>query len=567
MAPKKKATESTAAKEAEEVEPCVGVETIITTTTTTTTPPGSPPSEALRSETTVAELYATLQAAVTESPAKVNDYVRELLRMLAEAENPDAPLLVRVRTLEFVARYGHHLRDGNALKKIVTSLVKILSGTEDTPQLLVAAVQGIAALGPVSVLDKKWEYLSREGADVLMQVMLDENGFTENVRQAASKAFDALVQNAFRPVVTKLLHWISDDREAEEEQQLMKERRMAMARLRRLAQAPAMRSQWSDEVQEHVLGLIIRVLSTVTVREFAQLTSIAAALPMVRESGGLQLLTAFLARNKLNSDRALESLSIIAQHVTATSYDITPTLEEASLLTTPVETTTPKGLWHAKVLLLAARLATPENVDKLYSAIFKQLTHVMGDTSVLPENLSTFEALLFAFVAIGQKKPVEFLKQLNEDAFEQKCTALLKVITEMEPLVVYAVKKLMQRSAAGKKQVEALGCCHNLRVILGAFSARHIPMGALTESWLRRHSLPSLKRGREASSTAAVKRAPVTSSGTSSISIGVLPPPPGTEEHLRKKARTQSQSNNRNKRFNANNRGGRSRRERRGGFF
>ncbi|ORC87881.1 uncharacterized protein TM35_000191250 [Trypanosoma theileri] len=564
MAPKKKATASTTAKEAEEVEPCVGAET--------TSPPGSPPTEALRNDTNVAELYATLQAAVTESPEKVNDFVRELLQMLAEAENPDAPLLVRVRTLEFVARYGHHLRDGNALKKIVTSLVKILSGTENTPQLLIAAVQGIAALGPVSVLDKKWEYLSREGADVLMQVMLDENGFAENVRQAASKAFDALVQNAFRPVATKLLHWISDDREAEEEEQLKKERRMAMTRLRRLAQSPAMRSQWTEEVQEHVLGLIIRVLSTVTVREFAQLTSIAAALPMVRESGGRQLLTAFLARNKLNSDRALESLSIIAQHVSATSYDITPALEEASLLTTPVETSTPKGLWHAKILLLAARLATPENTDKLYTAILEQLNHVMGDASVLPENLSTLEALLFAFVAIGQKKPVEFLKQLNEDAFAAKCSALMNAITEMEPLVVYAVKKLMQRSAAGKKEVEALGCCHNLHVILGAFSARHIPMGALTESWLRKYTLPPLKRGRDASTAAsAAKRGPVTSSGesagASSTPIGVLPPPPGTEEHLRKKARTQSQSNNRNKKSNVNNRGGRSRRERRGGFF
>ncbi|RNC37883.1 hypothetical protein TcCL_NonESM12928, partial [Trypanosoma cruzi] len=187
MAPKKK-NASAAAAAKEETEECAPAEV------TTTTPPTSPQTESLPSACNAVELYATLQAAVSEDPVKLNDFVRELLQALSDAECPDAPLLVRVRTLEFISKYGQHVRDGNALKKIVTSLVKILSGSEDTPQLLVAAVQGLSSLGPVSVLDKKWEYLSREGADVLMQVMLDEEGFAESVRQAASKALDSLIQ-------------------------------------------------------------------------------------------------------------------------------------------------------------------------------------------------------------------------------------------------------------------------------------------------------------------------------------------------------------------------------------
>nr|CCC48871.1 conserved hypothetical protein, fragment [Trypanosoma vivax Y486] len=442
----------------------------------------------------LAELYAHLQAVVAEDQTKINDYVQEIQRLLGEAENTEAPLVLRVRMVEFIARYGQHLRDGNALKKVVTSLVKILSGPDNTPQLLTAAVQGIASLGPVSMLDKKWEFLSREGADVLMQVMIDEKGFEETVRQAASKALDVLVNTAFRPVVTKLLHWISDDREAEEEEQLQKERRMAMMKLRSLALSPTHKAQWTEEVQEHVLALIIRVLSAVTIQEFARLTRIASSLPMVQEKGCLLLLTSFLSQNKLTNDRALESLSIISQYVSSTPFDITPSLEEAGLLKLPIDGTSQKGMWQAKVLLLAARLATPENRDKVYTAVLEQLALVMGDGSKLPENLTTLEALLLALTAVGQGKGIAFLKQLKNEDFVAKCNNLLKLVNEMEPLVIYAV---VQKSTAGSKEAEMLGLLHNLRVILGSFTSGHIPMGATVESWAHKHKLPVVKRERE----------------------------------------------------------------------
>ncbi|RNF08442.1 hypothetical protein TraAM80_02744 [Trypanosoma rangeli] len=558
MAPKRKSAAAAAAKEAE-AEECTTEEI------TTTTPPMSPSCEASRSGGNAAELYATLQAAVAEDHTKVNDFVRELLQALNDAESQEASLLVRVRTLEFISHYGQYLRDGNALKKVVTSLVKILSGPEDTPQLLMAAVQGLSSLGPVSVLDKKWEYLSREGADVLMQVMLDEEGFAEGVRQAASKALDSLIQTAFRPVVTKLLHWISDNRETEDEEQLKKERRMAMTRLRRLAHASTLRSQWTEEVQEHVLSLIVRVLSTVTVQEFVQLTSIAAALPMVRAEAGVPLLKAFLAQNTLNTDRALESLSIIGQCVGATPYDLVPVLEDAGLLTTPVEVNTTRGIWHAEVLLLGARLATPDNIDKVYNAALRQLDHVMQDGAALPENMTILEVLLFAVMAVGQKKPVEMLKHLNDDAFAAKCKGLTELVSRMEPLLVYAVKKRMQRSVAGQKEAEVLGCCHNVRTILSAFSSKHMPMGTFTESWLHKNKLPALKRRRETEATVKTTSA---TAGASAGQLGVLPPLPGTDEHARKRPRGQGHGYNKD---GARNRGvknanGRFQQPRRGGF-
>nr|CCC91348.1 conserved hypothetical protein [Trypanosoma congolense IL3000] len=458
------------------------------------------PSDTPQTSTSAAELYAKLQAAVAEDPAKINDFAQEVPQMFVEAEKADTPLLLRVRMLELFARHGQHLRDGNILKKVVTSLVKILSGPDNTQQLMVAAVQGIAALGPVSTLDKKWEYLSREGADVLMQVTIDEEGFAEPVRASASKALDTLVKTAFRSVVAKLLHWLSDDREAEEDEQLQKERRLAMTRLRKLSQTEAFRSQWTEEVQEYVLSLIIRVLSAVTAQEFAQLARIAASLPVVRDKNGLPLITAFLGQNKLNTDRTLESLSIISQYVTAVPYDVTPMLEEAGLLSTPVDGATPKGMWHAKVLLLAAKLATPENTDKMYGVLLEQLMRLLGDGSQLPEYLTTLEALLIGLTVLGQKKAIEFVKQLKDESFTAKCCRLLSLVEKMEPLVIYAVKRMMMKSEAGVKEMEILGACHNLRLILGSFSSNHIPMGQIVESWMQKHKLPVLKRGREAQS-------------------------------------------------------------------
>ncbi|KAF8295440.1 hypothetical protein TcYC6_0092440 [Trypanosoma cruzi] len=563
MAPKKKIA-SAAAVAKEETEECAPAEV-----TTTTTPPTSPQTESLPSACNAVELYATLQAAVSEDPVKLNDFVRELLQALSDAECPDAPLLVRVRTLEFISKYGQHVRDGNALKKIVTSLVKILSGSEDTPQLLVAAVQGLSSLGPVSVLDKKWEYLSREGADVLMQVMLDEEGFAESVRQAASKALDSLIQTAFRPVVTKLLHWISDNRETEDEDQLKKERRMALTRLRKLAHTPSLQCQWTEEVQEHVLSLIVRVLPTVTVQEFVQLTSIAASLPIVRAEAGVPFLKAFLAQNAINTDRVLESLSIIGEHIGATPYDIVPVLEDAGLLTTPVEKNTARGMWHAKVLLLAARLATPDNIDKLYNALLEQLAHVMHDGSALPENMTTLEVLLLAVMAAGQKKPVEMLKYLNDDAFVAKCMGLAELVGQMEPLLIYAVKKRVQKSSAGQKDAEVIGCCHNVRVILSAFSAKHMPTGTLTESWLHKNKLPSVKHARDPAATAKATKTTAGIAGAAAGQLGVLPPPPGTEEHPKKRSRGQESGYNKNANRNKGgwNGNGRYKRARRDGAY
>ncbi|SCU72872.1 uncharacterized protein TEOVI_000445600 [Trypanosoma equiperdum] len=466
-----------------------------------TTPTASSPTmqhlDTPQGTTSASELYAVLQAAVAEDPAKVNDFAEEIAQTFVEAEKAETPLLLRVRMLEFFAKYGQHMRDGNALKKVVTSLVKILSGPDNTQQLLVAAVQGIAALGPVSMLDKKWEYLSREGADVLMQVMIDENGFAEPVRSAASKALDTLVSTAFRPVVTKLLHWLSDDREAEEEDQLQKERRTAMARLRKVAQTASFRPQWTEEIQEHVLALIIRVLSAVTITEFAQLARIAASLPSVEEKKGLPLLTAFLASTKLNTDRALESLSLVAQHVGAVTYDLTPMLDEAGLLSAPVDGTTVRGMWHAKLLLLAARSATPENTDTLYKTLLEHVMNLIGDGNTLPEYLTTLEALLLALTSVGQKKPLDFVKQLKDEQFTAKCRNMLAAVEKVEPLLIYAVKRLVQKSSAGAKEAEMLGSCHNLRIILSSFSSSHIPMGAITESWAHKHKLPVLRQGRE----------------------------------------------------------------------
>lgn len=212
------------------------------------------PAEPVPVTGTTTEMYSQLQSILASDSAKVNDYIPQTLELVAAAESADTPLLLRVRFLELIGQHVAAVRDNNALRKVVTSLVKIVGGPDNTPQLLTAAIQAFAGLGPVSVLDKNWEYLAREGADVLMQVMIDREAFPESVRQAASKSLDSLTSSAFRSVLAKLLHWLSLDREEDEEAQIQQERHMALTRLTRLIMQPSQRKHWTEETQAFEIG-------------------------------------------------------------------------------------------------------------------------------------------------------------------------------------------------------------------------------------------------------------------------------------------------------------------------
>lgn len=460
------------------------------------------------------EIYGQLQTILAADSAKINYYLPQLLELVQASESIETPILLRVRFVEFVGNHVAQVRDNNALRKIVTSLVKIVGGEDNTPQLLTAAVQAFAGLGPVSVVDKNWEYLAREGADVLMQVMLDSDAFPETVRTAAGKALNALTKSAFRSVLAKLLHWLSLDREDDAEEQIQKERHLALTRLLHLVNGQGLRQHWSEETEKFAEPLLQRVMGTVDRREFAQLARICAFLPVNKSKGNLPLLEWYLGSHQLNDERNRDAVAIIGRHVSATAeYDMTPALEAAGLLSQSVQGAEESSVDAAKVLLLASRLATPEAAEKLYSYIYAQVEAMMTDmrATLTTCNLATVEAVLFAAVVLARKRPAEVLQKLNDDAFNASATAAAAAAAAVAAEVVFAVKKAAVHGGATPVHADAAASLHNIKTILEAFAAKRLPLGELRESWVGGNNrMPTVKRGRDEAG-------------------GALPPPPGSQ--------------------------------------
>ncbi|KAG5504914.1 hypothetical protein JKF63_04360 [Porcisia hertigi] len=480
--------------------------------------PGTTPEEAPAAPAPVSgsptEMYSQLQGILSIDGALVNRYLPQVLELVQAAESPETPILLRVRFLEFVGQHVAAVRDNNALRKVVTSLVKIVGGSDNTPQLLIAAVQAFAGLGPVSVVDKNWEYLAREGADVLMQVMVDRDAFPEGVRQAASKSLDSLTSSAFRSVLAKLLHWLSLDREDDDEEQIQKERHMALARLTRLIMTPSQRKYWTEETQLYAEPLLQRVLSTVDVREFAQLVRVTAHLPINHDKGNLPILEWYVKAHNLSEDRHMEAASIIARFVgNSVEYDLFTALEAAGITSHPIDASIDKSVYTAKVVLLASRIATAEAAEKLYPFVYSQVTSMISDmhATLTTANLITVEALLFAAVTLARKRSTEALQQLNEASFNASATLAAQTAAAVYNEVVFAVKKAAQNKEADRASANAVASLHNIKIIMEAFAAKRLPLGELKESWAGgTNSIPVVKRDRE-------------------TPRGNMPPPPGSK--------------------------------------
>ncbi|KPI85729.1 hypothetical protein ABL78_5216 [Leptomonas seymouri] len=461
------------------------------------------------------EIYSQLQSILSADSSKVNYYLPQLLELVQSSESIETPLLLRVRFVEFVGHHVSQVRDNNALRKVVTSLVKIVGGEDNTPQLLTAAVQAFAGLGPVSVVDKNWEYLAREGADVLMQVMIDREAFPESVRQAAAKSLDSLTNSAFRSVLAKLLHWLSLDREDDEEEQIQKERHMALTRLSRMVMAPSMqRKHWNEEMEKYAEPLLQRVLGTVNVREFAQLVRICTSLPMNKSKGNLPLLEWYVSTRKLNDERNIEAVAIIGRHIGSTiEYDLTPALEAGGILSKDVNGAIDSSVNVAKVILLACRTATPEAAEKLYPFVYSQVAAMMADVraTLTSFNLVTMEALLFAAVAIARKKSAEVVQKLNNDTFNASAVAAAQAVAALHKEVVFAAKKAAQNKEATAMHADVAASLLNIKTILEALAAKRLPLVEMHESWAGgSNPMPAVKRGREEPRSA-------------------MPPPPGSQ--------------------------------------
>ncbi|AYU78722.1 hypothetical protein, conserved [Leishmania donovani] len=521
MAPKRKAASKTspAAEEAvhegcEENSTAPVVEASLAAAEETATARAAEPAAPVPVVGSTTEVYSQLQSILSVNGALVNHYLPQVLELVQAAESVETPILLRVRFLEFVGQHVAAVRDNNALRKVVTSLVKIVGGADNTPQLLTAAVQAFAGLGPVSVVDKNWEYLAREGADVLMQVMVDRDAFPESVRQAASKSLDSLTSSAFRSVLAKLLHWLSLDREEDDEEQVQKERHMALARLTRLIMAPSQRKHWTEETQLYAEPLLQRVLSTVDVREFAQLARVTAHLPINQDKGNLPLLEWYVKAHRLNDDRHVEAVAIIGRFVSnSVEFDLYPALEAAGITSRDIDASSDGSVNTAKVVLLASRIATAEAAEKLYPYVYRQVVSLMSDMrgTLTTANLITVEALLFAAVALARKRSAEALQQLNDASFNASATSAAQAAADVYKQVVFAVKKAAQSKQADGASANAVASLNNIKTITEAFAAKRLPLGEIKESWTRGpNTIPAAKRDRGAPR-------------------GAMPPPPGVQ--------------------------------------
>lgn len=468
---------------------------------------------ALPSPSNPLETFNALQAAAESNT--IHEHVPQILELMGAVESSATPLIMRVRFLEFIARYLSKISEGLALKKIVVSLVKLVSGDDTEEPLACAAIRCFECLGPVSTTDSNLEYLAREAVDILLQVTLDHGAFEFPVRKAAVVALDHLTDSAFRCVVTKLIHWISDDREDDDEEQLKKERQTALSRLLKLSLAPSMKKHWTEEMQTYTLSLIQRVLKVVDAREFTHLMRIASSLPMVKSKDGIPLLEMFVAENTNLTEQGAEALAIIGRHVKdSAEFDLSSFLENAGVFQGNMPSEGDAAVFFARAVLLAAKVSPPSTGGPLVAFVFRQLSAVIGDGSSVTCDFSVLEALLLSVVFLSKKNGSEVLSKLNEDHFTTAIAGLSKSLGSLDQYAIFAVKKMVQNKEGSAAEAELLACLSNCKNISACLSEKRIPSSAIHESWSGRAKLPMVKRGREEGPTDKK-----------------LPPHPGSSSH------------------------------------
>lgn len=457
----------------------------------------SPTADALSPPSNPLEVFSALQDAAASNT--IHENVTHVLELMGAAEAITTPPLMRVRFLEFISRHMEKIGDSAALKKIAASLVKIISSDEQTiDPILCAAIYCFQSLGPVSTTDSNLEFLAREAVDILLQITLDHGAFSLTVRKTAIAALDSLTDTAFRCVVTKLLHWLSDDREEDEEEQIRKERQNALSRLSRLAMSPSMKKHWTEEMQIYTLSLIQRIIQMVNVKEFSSLMHVGSFLPLVREKDGLPLLELLISDNQTLSDRTIESLAIVAKHVgTKAEYDLSTYLLRCSVFQQNIPRSGDSAIFLSRVLVLASKTSPPEACEPLIDFVYNQLNLFIGDGRNLNFDFSVFEALLLSFVQLLKKKEVEVLVKSADEPFRNSLSLLQGTLGDISNFSLFAVKKTLQSGQANIQDAELLSCMENCKKIVTAILEKRVPSEAIHESWTEKTKLPVLKRHRE----------------------------------------------------------------------
>lgn len=458
------------------------------------------------------ETFNVLQAAADSG--SLSEHTLQLLELMGAAEAPATPLLMRERFLEFIGRNLAKFGDANVLKKLIPSIVRIISSDTNEDHLVSTAIRCFEGLGAVYAMDKSSDFLARAAIDVLLQVTIDHGAFSFPVRKSAVSALNSLTQSAFPCMINKLFHWISDDREIDTEEQIRKERQTALTRLRNLTLSPSMEKHWTEETQHLALSIVKVLIKSVDVKEFQTLMHAFSGLSSIKEKAGVPLLEIFTSEVTTLSEREIESLSIIGKYIKEGAvFDLSSFLQSKEFFQQKFALSGEAAVLRARCVLLASRISPTESCAVLFQYVFQVLEQCIGADGTVLCDYSILEALLLSLVQLSKKMGLEMLTKLNEEAFQSTMTALLQFISAQRKLSLFAVKKMIQNSTASTNEAELLSCLENCEKVVTGLVTKKIATVGITESWASKPQLPSVKRARDDG-----KRK------------GALPPPPGVSE-------------------------------------
>jgi hypothetical protein len=449
---------------------------------------------------TAAEVFTSFVELVKDDGALHVANVDTFNKLLQLSEDQaTVNVAVRVKILNFIAQ-SVKFYDAKVAKAVAQLSVKIIAGDSYEDPAVIAAIKLFPALALIPA-ENRPDYFAREGADVIIQVILDETAFSAPVRAAAKDALQALILTGFKSVLTKLIHLISDDREADEADHVQKERTFAWETLLHLVKNKAVYgAQWTEEVQQHFLQCLAVVLHTVPKDEFAKLIEVASSLSVVRDQQFLPLLDSYLGGVKLDGLRGLEGLSMIAAVIPRGA--VVTTMAEKVIKDQLVKKidfkgeATPLQLAQIQVLVFAAKTASNEAALALMGEVLGavMLSGIFEDASTC-QNLVLVEGLLLSMFYLSPKCGPMLLAALSDPTLGEKLAKTTEELTQLNKQLVFAVKKKVDASTATTDDAATLTVLANLEFLIAPLAKRQVPsLAAFVPSWEKINKLPEIKR-------------------------------------------------------------------------
>jgi hypothetical protein len=455
--------------------------------------------------TKVAAAYTRITAGNSVEPLLATDEDAQLV--IGCVDNAEVPLHIRVKAVELIGRrLAPTTADPATVKKVLQSLVKVICD-DNTPQLLIAVIHALQQLScykataegvaPSPSDSKIQENITRIAVDVIIQVTLDAENFGNPIRAAATAALAEIAQGSFKALTTKLLHLLSDDREADDVAQVAAERKFALDSISQLVTTPKYKTFWTEELQKSLLSFATLVFRTITAQELEQLAKVICELPHVKESHGAHLLEAFLLKATFDTPRSLESLLLIAGSLPRTLLfaQLGEKLVELKLVAKAAESSGEVAVGLSKALVVASRMATPEVAEKLLPDVLEGLEKLMQSAG--PANFTQLEAFLLSTTILGAKRGALLLTKLSSPQFAEKLVAVKTSLAGILPELTFAIKKRVENATAGSQEAEALVCLKSIVAMVTTLAERHLPSATLLLSWEKKNPLPPLKRARE----------------------------------------------------------------------